>query len=162
MRARGTGFISTSVGGHPKSVKRGLIQSDEGFDEMALERGRVDRGSKAGRSASRREVVEPEREERAAAIREAAGLGFAGLELEAETTGITGGLGHSGKRRIGNDSGWRMTPEARELPWGGCRLREGGDGWDSDTVDGTYQGWDVHIGHISEDVKGSPWKSLKT
>ena len=34
--------------------------------------------------------------------------------------------------------GWRMTPGACELPWGGCRLREGGDGWDSDTVDGTY------------------------
>ena len=38
MRTRGTGFISTSVGGLLKSVKRGLIQSDEGFDEMALEK----------------------------------------------------------------------------------------------------------------------------
>lgn len=65
----------------------------------------MDHGSKAGRSASRREVVEPEREERAVGIREVAGLGFVGLELQAETTGITGGLGHRGKRRIGNDSG---------------------------------------------------------
>ena len=71
MRTRGTGFISTSVGGLLKSVKRVLIQSDEGFDEMSLRAltrclwrsGRVDHGSKAGRSASRREVVEPEREE---------------------------------------------------------------------------------------------------
>ena len=49
-------------------------------------------------------MAEPEREEGVAGIREVAGLGFAGLELEAETTGITGGLGHRGKRRTGNDS----------------------------------------------------------
>ena len=38
MRTRGVGFVPTSAGGHPKSVKRGLIQSDEGFDEMGLEK----------------------------------------------------------------------------------------------------------------------------
>ena len=75
--------------------------------------GRVDRGSKTGKSASRREVAEPEREEGAAGIRDVAGLGFAGLELEAETIGITGGLGHRGKRRTGNDS--RVEADSRGL-----------------------------------------------
>lgn len=75
--------------------------------------GRVDRGSKTGRSASRREVAEPELEEGTAGIREVAGLGFAGLELEAETTGITGGLGHRGKRRTRNDS--RVEDDSRGL-----------------------------------------------
>lgn len=75
--------------------------------------GRVDRGSKTGKSASRREVAEPEREEGVAGIREVAGLGFAGLELEAETTGITDGLGHRGKRRTGNDS--RVEDDSRGL-----------------------------------------------
>lgn len=84
---------------------------------MALEKRESGSGAKLADQLPRREVTEPELEEGTAGIREVAGLAFTGLELEAETTGITGGLGHRGKRRNpGMTPGWRMIPGACELP----------------------------------------------